>query len=146
LARSTKDTISISERLDKAGADLVSLSEKLDTTSAADKMVFRMMAVLAEFERDQVSERTMAAMAYKKSKGERVGKIPFGFTLAGDGVSLVENAEELRAVELIRSLKAQGYSLRAIAAGLDERKIPTKDGKGSWQHTSVKSILDRIAI
>ena len=35
LARSTKDTILISERLEKAGADLVSISEKLDTTSAA---------------------------------------------------------------------------------------------------------------
>src|SRR5690349_10651862 len=35
LARSTKDAISIAERLDKAGADLVSLTERIDTTSAA---------------------------------------------------------------------------------------------------------------
>ena len=35
LARSTKDAITIAERLEKAGADLVSLSEKIDTTSAA---------------------------------------------------------------------------------------------------------------
>ena len=83
-------------------------------------------------------------MAHKKSKGERVGKIPFGFTLADDGVSLVENAEELRAVELIRTLKSQRYSLRAIAAELDAQKIPTKDGKGKWQHTTVKSILARV--
>ena len=89
LARSTKDTITISERLDKAGADLVSLSEKLDTTSAAGKMVFRMMAVLAEFERDQISERTSTAMAHKKSKGERVGTVPFGFVLLEDGRTLV---------------------------------------------------------
>ena len=40
LARSTKDTIAIGERLDRAGADLVSLSEKIDTTSAAGKMIF----------------------------------------------------------------------------------------------------------
>ncbi len=58
LARSTKDAISISDRLAKSGADLVSLSERLDTTSAAGKMIFRMLAVLAEFERDQVAERT----------------------------------------------------------------------------------------
>ena len=143
LARSTKDTIAISERLDKAGADLVSLSEKLDTTSAAGKMVFRMLAVLAEFERDQVSERTTAAMAHKKSKGERVGKIPFGFTLAADGVSLIENADELQAVDLIRTLNAEGFSLRAIAAELDNRQIPTKDGKAGWRHTTVRSILNR---
>ena len=145
LARSTKDTISISERLDKAGADLVSLSEKLDTTSAAGKMVFRMMAVLAEFERDQVSERTTAALAHKKAKGERVGKIPFGFNLADDGVTLVENPDELRAIELIQSLRTQGFSLRAIAEELTNAGIPTKDGKGSWKHTTVKSILTRSA-
>lgn len=56
LARSTKDTLAISDRLEKADADLVSLSERIDTTSAAGKMVFRMLAVLAEFERDLVSD------------------------------------------------------------------------------------------
>lgn len=61
LARSTKDTIAIDEQLDKAGADLVSLSEKIDTTSAAGKMIFRMLAVMAEFEKDQISERTKMA-------------------------------------------------------------------------------------
>ena len=145
LARSTKDTIQISERLDKAGADLVSLSEKLDTTSAAGKMVFRMMAVLAEFERDQVSERTCSAMAHKKSKGERVGTVPFGYVLAAVCVALVENADQLKAIELIHSLKEKGYSLRAIAAALDAAGIVTANGKGSWKHTTVKSILSRKA-
>jgi len=41
LARSTKDTINISERLAKSGAGLVSLSEKIDTTSAAGKIVIQ---------------------------------------------------------------------------------------------------------
>lgn len=145
LARSTKDTIAISERLDKAGADLVSLSEKLDTTSAAGKMVFRMMAVLAEFERDQVSERTCSAMAHKKSKGERVGTVPFGYDLAADGVALVANADQLKAIELIHSLKEKGYSLRAIAAALDAAGIATANGFGTWKHSTVKSILSRKA-
>jgi DNA invertase Pin-like site-specific DNA recombinase len=143
LARSTKDTIVISERLDNAGADLVSLSEKLDTTSAAGKMVFRMMAVLAEFERDQVSERTCSAMAHKKSKGERVGEIPFGYDLAADGVTLVENADQLRAIELIHSLKEKGYSLRAIAEALDTAGVTTKKGAKTWNHKSVSNILSR---
>src|SRR5438067_13834535 len=45
LARSTKDAIAISDCLAKSGADLVSLSERVDTTSAAGKMIFRMLAV-----------------------------------------------------------------------------------------------------
>jgi DNA invertase Pin-like site-specific DNA recombinase len=58
LARSTAHTLQVSDYLEWVGADLVSLSEKIDTTSASGKMVFRLLAVLAEFERDLISERT----------------------------------------------------------------------------------------
>lgn len=145
LARSTKDTIAIGEKLDKAGADLVSLSEKIDTTSAAGKMIFRMLAVMAEFERDQVSERTSMAMAHKKSKGERVGTLPYGFDLAADGVTLVSNDAEQQVIEVIRGLRAQGVSYRKIAAELEKRHILTKAGETQWRHTTIKSILDRLA-
>jgi len=145
LARSTKDTIEIAERLDRAGADLVSLSEKIDTTTAAGKMVFRMLAVLAEFERDLVSERTTAAMAYKRQRGELVGSIPFGFDLDDDGVTLVPNDTEQLVLELISDLRNDGYSLRAIAAELDRRNISTKTGQGTWQHTTIQRIIQRVA-
>ncbi len=68
LARSVKDTLEIAGRLDRAGADLVSLSEKIDSTSAAGQMVFRMLAILAEFERDLSSERTKVALTLKKQR------------------------------------------------------------------------------
>jgi site-specific DNA recombinase len=73
LARSTKDMIAISERLAAQGADLVSLTEKIDTSTAAGKMIFRMLAVLAEFERDVTSERTRAALSALKAKGVKLG-------------------------------------------------------------------------
>ena len=90
LARSTKDAISIAERLELAGADLVSLSEHIDTTSAAGKMVFRMLAVLAEFERDQIAERTRSALAHKRARGEHTGgHSPYGMrTVDGRLVAL----------------------------------------------------------
>ena len=141
LARSTKDTIAISERLDKAGADLVSLSEKLDTTSAAGKMVFRMMAVLAEFERDQISERTSTAMAHKKSKGERVGTIPFGFTLLNDGKTLVEDKKEQGIIELLELLRESGLSYGKISDILNRKSVPTKKIGAKWQGTTVRNIL-----
>lgn len=128
LARSTADTLLISDRLNKAGADLVSLSEKIDTTSAAGKMVFRMMAVLAEFERDQISERTAGAMQFKKAKGELVGAVPIGFSLADDGVALVVNDAEQAAIQQARELKAGGLSLRKIAAELQRRGFVSRAG------------------
>jgi len=145
LARSTKDTIQIGERLEKSGADLVSLSERIDTTSAAGKMVFRMLAVLAEFESDIISERTILGMDCKRDRGESLGKIPFGSDLAGDGVTLVDNPGEQNVLQIIRRLRSEGESLRKIAAELTRRGIPTKEGKDTWTHTAVNRIVKRIA-
>ena len=145
LARSTKDTIAIGEKLDKAGADLVSLSEKIDTTSAAGKMIFRMLAVMAEFEKDQISERTKMALGHKRACRERVGTIPFGFDLSEGGITLVENDSEQSTIKVIRELRSRGLSLRDIATELSERKHLTKKGSCKWTHTTVKSILERVA-
>jgi DNA invertase Pin-like site-specific DNA recombinase len=141
LARSTKDTIAISERLERANADLVSLSEKIDTTSAAGKMLFRMLAVLAEFERDVISERTKTAMAHKKSRGERVGQVPFGYRLSSDGMTLERDENEQRIIELIRELRDRGQTYKQIAIELTERKITTKNGKAKWHATQIGRIL-----
>ena len=142
LARSTKDAIAISERLEKSGADLVSLSEKIDTTSAAGKMIFRMLAVLAEFERDQISERTSAAMQHMRTQNKRVGAVPFGHDLASDGESLTVNASEQETIRLILALRAEGESLRAIAAALDARQIKSKTGR-NWTAEVIRGILAR---
>lgn len=145
LARSTKDTIEIAERLSRADADLVSLSEKIDTTTAAGKMVFRLLAVMAEFERDLISERTTTAMQHKRSKGERVGSIPVGYMLASDGVSLIPNESQQEAIELIRQLRDAGLSMRSIAEELTRRGVPTSKGGTTWKHSTVQRILDRAA-
>ena len=129
LARSTKDTLEISELLMNKGTDLVSLSEKIDTTTAAGRMVFRMLAVLGEFERDQLAERTRGAMAYKKSKGELIGAIPYGCTLGPDGKTLLENPEEQEVIQAARELKASGVSLRTIARSLADRGFKARNRK-----------------
>ena len=145
LSRSTTHTIQLADRLEKSGAELVSLTERIDTSTAAGKMVFRMLATLAEFERDQIAERTTNALAHKKANGERVGTVPYGYDLAADGIALTRNAAELEAVEIMRDLRSSGLSYRRIAVELEARHISTKKGSPRWTHTAVKSILDRKA-
>jgi site-specific DNA recombinase len=140
LARSTKDTIEISEKLNVKGVDLVSISEKIDTTSAAGKMVFRMLAVMAEFERDQTAERVTAALQHKKSKGERVGSIPYGFKLAMDKIKLLKDKAEQAMIALCKELKEQGLSLRKIAAKLAEQGFKNRIGN-AFNAQSIKNIL-----
>jgi len=107
----------------------VSLSEKIDTTSAAGRMVFRMMAVLAEFERDQISERTSAAMQHMRGKGMYTGgRAPYGFRVDSDG-RLVEDDYEQAVIKEARFQARQGRGLRAIAGNLNTGGFRSRTGK-----------------
>lgn len=142
LARSTEETLAISRRLDSAGSDLVSLSERIDTTGAAGKMMFRMLAVLAEFERDVVSERTTMALAHKKANGEKYGTVPFGYKEIEGRLEAVE-AEALVVTEIVKRRNA-GETLQAIADRLNERGTPSKRG-GTWRPCTISYIIQRQA-
>lgn len=144
LARSTKDAITISERLDKAGADLVSLTERIDTTNAAGKMIFRMMAVLSEFEKDLISERTSSALQHlSRVQKKRVGEIRFGYALAVDGENLTPLVAEQAVITKIKVLRERKkLSFSTIGRLLTLLKIPTKQGQPGakwWPHV-VESI------
>lgn len=139
IARSTSDMLEIATGLEKKGADLVSLSEKIDTSSAAGKMVFRMMAVLSEFERDQISERTTAALAHKKAKRETYSALPLGY--ADQDGKLVPVDEELRVVAEIKAMRGAGKTLREIAADLNVRGIVGKRG-GQFFASTVRNVLE----
>lgn len=144
MARSTKDTITIAERLQKAGANLASLSEKIDTTSAAGKMIFRLLAVLAEFERDLASERTKLAAAHKRSKGEAWAVAPFGKTKDDDGKLVDDQAEQKAVAEVVR-LRSEGRSIRAIVETMNAAGWTTREG-GRFHIATVQRILKRQAV
>ena len=143
LARSTRDTLAIAERLDKAGADLVTLSEQVDTISAAGRMVFRLLAVLNEFERDLGAERTRDALHHKRRKGERISRFaPYGCEFSSCGTKLIEKPDEQRVVRKIAQWRARGHSMPRIAAMLNRASIPPQRGT-MWCHQSIGAILKR---
>jgi len=142
LTRSTKDMLHLSEQLERRGIDLVSLTEKIDTTTAAGKMVFRMLAVLNEFERDQIAERTKAALSHKKAKGEKYAPVPFGYREVQG--RLVEVKREAGIVAEILELREQGHTLAAIADTLNTRGIEGKRG-GRWYASTVRYVIQRQA-
>ena len=144
LARSTKDALSIGETVAKRKADMVSLSEQIDTTTAAGKMMFQMLAVLAEFERNLVSERTTNALQHKKRTGQKYTNItPYGFE-AIEG-RLVQVQAEAAIVAEIQAARAGGNILQSIADNLNGRGIPTKTGK-TWQPATIHLLLKRTSL
>ena len=87
------------------GIDLRSLTEVIDTTTDNGRMVFRIFAALAEFERGIIRERTMAGLEAAKARGRTGGRPPAmseanitaaRAMLRANGISVAEVAEQLR--------------------------------------------------
>lgn len=74
LGRSLTKLVELMDSLGARGIDFHSLSESIDTTSSGGRLVFHMMAALAEFERSLISERTRAGMQAARDKGKHLGR------------------------------------------------------------------------
>jgi DNA invertase Pin-like site-specific DNA recombinase len=143
FSRSVRDTLALAEQLERAGANLASLSESLDTSNAVGRMFFKLMSVLAEFERDQLRERTTNAMSHLRLHNRRISsRIPMGYELAKDGVTLLRNEREQAAIARIVERRATGMTLGAIARSMKAEGVPTKLG-GQWTAKTVLAILRR---
>ncbi|QVQ36034.1 recombinase family protein [Pseudochrobactrum algeriensis] len=76
LGRSLVHLVEQVSALGKQGIEFRSLTESIDTSSSGGKLMFHLIAALAEFERSLISERTKAGMAAAKLRGKHVGRPP----------------------------------------------------------------------
>ena len=140
LTRSVKDLAELLERSRREGWQLVSVSEHLDTGTAAGRLVLNVLMAVAQWEREAVGERTAAALAHKRARGEYTGgRVPFGYRLAPDGVALVEDPNEQEVIALARELRRRGWSLRRIGRELEARGLMPRSGQ--WHPQKVKGLV-----
>ncbi len=99
LARSTRHLVTLAAELEALGVDLVVLDQAIDTTTPSGRLLFHMLAAIAEFERDLIRERVIAGVRRAKAQGRRLGR---------PRKHHVDVAEA-------RRMLAAGRSLRAIA-------------------------------
>lgn len=74
LGRSLAGLVGLMNRLGEREVHFRSVTENIDTASSGGKLMFHMMAALAEFERSLISERTRAGMAAAKADGRPLGR------------------------------------------------------------------------
>jgi site-specific DNA recombinase len=135
----------------RRGARVVSAAgEGTDGDGPADVLMRRMVDAFAEYERLVIKARTKAALGAKRRRGERTGRVPFGYDLVDDGrrskagrpCALVPSAAEQVTIAKIRAMSAEGMPPAAIAAELQLRGVPTKTG-AAWSNMAVRRILAR---
>lgn len=84
LGRDLRHLVNIVHDLTQRGIGLKVLTGQgaaIDTTTASGKLVFGIFAALAEYERELISERTIAGLAAARARGRKGGR-PFKMTPA----------------------------------------------------------------
>ena len=111
----------------------------------ANKLMVHLLAAFAEHEREQISQRTKAALAAAKVRGIRLGRNGADRLAPAYRADAVERARQL--APLLTELKGAGMSARQMAVELTVRGILTLTG-ARWHaqtvlRNSARSQLDR---
>ncbi len=74
LGRSTIHLLQLLDDLRNRGVDFQAITQGIDTTTAIGRMLYGQLAVFAEFERENISERTKAGMEAARKRGVKIGR------------------------------------------------------------------------
>lgn len=107
FSRSIEELVRAATELRELGIDLVCYNNQIDTSTITGKLVYNVLAAVAEFERDIIRERVITGMEYARAHGTKSGKE------FGRPKRIFRRDEAL-------SLKAQGHSIREIAKRLNQ--------------------------
>jgi DNA invertase Pin-like site-specific DNA recombinase len=102
LARSVHHLLAVAKELEALGVNLVVLDQAINTTTPSGRLLFHVLASVAEFERDPIRERVVAGMRRARAAGRHLGR---------PRRHAIDPAE-------VRRLLADGLSLRQIGKRL----------------------------
>ena len=104
LGRSLRELIDFLDELREKGCDLYVHKQAIDTNTPSGKMLFQMLGVFAEFEREIMRERIIAGQQRARAQGRRIGRR-----------SVIDESLQARAARL----RSDGHSLRDIGGRLN---------------------------
>jgi Enterobacteriaceae phage serine recombinase len=93
---------------------LVVLDQAIDTTTPSGRLLFHVLAAIAEFERDLIRDRVVAGLRRAKAQGRRLGR------------PRLHHVD----VEQAQGLLAEGLSLRAVARRLHAHPMAVRRALG----------------
>ena len=100
FARTLGALIAALQEFRDLGVDFISHTQAIDTTTPMGRLFFHVIGSFAEFERDVIVERVKVGLANARAKGKRLGR----------------PVKDASAAARVAALRADGMSLRAIAA------------------------------
>lgn len=118
IGRSMKHLIELMEYFDANGINFISLQENIDTSTAVGRMLFHIMAALAQFEREMIQERTQAGIDAARARGRNGGRPRKNDAAVQQAIKLYKS-EQYSGVEIE---KMTGVSRSTLYKRLKENK------------------------
>lgn len=142
IARDVSIAAAIEKLCREALASIVT-ADGIDASDSPEAALVRtILDAMSAYERALIKARTRAALRVKKSRGERVGSIPFGFAANVQG-KLVPCAGEQGALQRMRDLAARGCSQPDICRKLALEGYKPRGKR--WHITTIARALRRWA-
>ena len=151
--RSVHEALGHMDAWDKAGVTVHILDiggSAINTKSATGRMLFTLLACVAEWERRRIAERTKEAHLSSQAKGKLitgVATIPYGYKLTS-GKPGMKNGKigpcekEQAVLGLIMKMDGEGKSAYKIASTLNKRGITPRTAK-KWRSVTIQQIIER---
>lgn len=128
MSRSTVHLLQTLDALSAANVAFVSLTENVDTTTPMGRAMFGIIAVLAQFEREQIKERIVAGIASARKRGAK-----FGRPKAAVPVLLIQ-ADMEAGMSLRAAAAKREVSLATASRAMRSYRASQKSGSGAAQN------------
>jgi site-specific DNA recombinase len=138
LCRNVKELIEIAEHFTKCEANLISLDEAIDTSTPAGRLLFTVIAALAQFEREEIAARVSASIPIRAKLGKPTGGIgPFGYMWKDR--QLIPNPDEAPIVKRIFELFLENGKLLTTCQVMEKEGMRAR--KSRFRPVTLKRVL-----
>lgn len=145
MFRNTIDGLITLDELNKRDVGIIITGmgiNSIDSKTSVGRLLFTFMLGTAEFEKNQIGDRTRNVARSRKDKGKVYCRLKYGFDKVKTETDhiFVPNEKEQKVIENVKEFYKIGVSLNAIADILNGDGIPTKENK-RWHAKTVKELI-----